>query len=93
MTQLPLPLAYRAPSYVSVSAMEDWTLHALRRLGPSTADELAAASGLPVTSIRPRLTELESVGRVSRTGERRLTPAGIATKRRITAAVYQEVRP
>jgi hypothetical protein len=32
MTHLPLPLASRAPAYVSVTAMEEWTIQALRRL-------------------------------------------------------------
>jgi predicted Rossmann fold nucleotide-binding protein DprA/Smf involved in DNA uptake len=93
MTQLPLPLASRAPRYVSVSAMEENTIYALRRRGPSTADELAECLELPVTSIRPRLTELEWAGRVERTEERRITPAGVATGRRITAAVYRVVQP
>ncbi len=41
-----------------------------------TADECAAALGESVLAIRPRLTELKRLGRITDTGERRANASG-----------------
>jgi hypothetical protein len=41
------------------------------RLGPATADEIAAWLDQSVLSIRPRITELFQMGEIEDTGERR----------------------
>ena len=84
MAQLPL---FR--TYVNVSQMEDLVLSALARLGPMTPDEIAEAVNLPVTSIRPRVTELLAAGRLVKPGWRRPTAAAKSTGRQMTAAVVQ----
>ncbi len=76
-------------SYVDVSQMEDLVLSTLERMGPLTPDEIAEAAGVPVTSVRPRVTELLARGALKKTGWRRPTPAAKATGRSMTAAVVQ----
>ena len=47
-------------------------LAAFRRFGPATCDEIAAHIGWPVTSVRPRASELlNDFQRLEKTGERR----------------------
>ena len=77
------------PAYVNASAMEDLVLATLRERGPLTPDEIAAWCGYPVTSIRPRVTGLMARGVLAWTGERRPTPAGLSTGRKITAGVVR----
>lgn len=45
--------------------------------GGLTADEAAAAVGRPQAYVRPRVTELFKVGRITRTGERRPNSTGL----------------
>lgn len=52
-------------------------LAALIELGPMTADEVAAALGLSVLSVRPRVSELAAMERIERTGERRQNVSGM----------------
>ena len=77
------------PAYVNASAMEELVIKTLRERGAMTPDETAEACGYPVTSIRPRVTGLLSRGALEWTGERRPTPAGVATGRKITSGVVR----
>jgi len=51
-------------------------LEALRRYGPMTADEIAAALKKSVLSIRPRVTELKRLRKVVITGDKRRNRSG-----------------
>jgi predicted ArsR family transcriptional regulator len=77
------------PAYLNASVMEDLVLAVLREHGPLTPDQIAAVCNIPVTSIRPRVTGLLAKGAIALTGERRPTPAAMATGRKITAAVVR----
>ena len=44
---------------------------------PCTADEVAAALGMSVLAIRPRVSELRKLGKIVRQGGRRLNASGI----------------
>jgi predicted ArsR family transcriptional regulator len=59
----------------SAHTLRDAALRVLKS-GPRTADEVAAALGESILSIRPRLTELRMMARVYDTGERRKNSSG-----------------
>ena len=46
------------------------TLMALWTLKGGTGEQVSASEGLPITSIRPRLTELQDLGLIEDTGRR-----------------------
>jgi predicted ArsR family transcriptional regulator len=51
-------------------------LRVLRVFGPKTADEAACIVALPVLTIRPRFSELRSLGQIEPTGRRRKNSSG-----------------
>ena len=55
-------------------------LRAIRRLGPSTTDELCVHFGATPNQISGRLTELKKMGYVKDTGEVRKTRTGFNAK-------------
>lgn len=59
-----------------MSHMRRAVLDRLLAIGPSTGDELAQSLGVPVTSVRPRITDLARLGYVEDSGERRQNAAG-----------------
>jgi hypothetical protein len=63
-------------------------LATLRRLGGMTADEVAAAMGETVLSIRPRISELHLAGEVRDSGARRTNASG---KRAIVWAIVRPI--
>lgn len=48
----------------------------LKRLRAATCDEIAYELEWPVTSVRPRCTELQKLGHIRDSGTRRPTPGG-----------------
>jgi predicted ArsR family transcriptional regulator len=56
--------------------LRDRVLSSLARIGPRTADEMAASLGEDILSIRPRFTELRRLGLIEKTGERRPNKSG-----------------
>jgi predicted Rossmann fold nucleotide-binding protein DprA/Smf involved in DNA uptake len=50
---------------------------ALAEHGPMTPDEIAAAVGVSVLSMRPRITELKLLGEIELTGERHCNLSGL----------------
>lgn len=64
----------------SVSRLRGMCLQALRDIGSSTPDEIAAELGLSVLSVRPRITELAKMGRIIPTGETRPNASGRSAK-------------
>lgn len=54
----------------------DRTHDALRRFGPSTADELAEKMRASILTIRPRVSELARDGKITDTGARRPSISG-----------------
>jgi len=65
-------------------------LAALAALGPMTADEIAAAIGRSILSVRPRCTELRKMGRVVGTRERRKNASGHSAE--VLALAGSEIR-
>ena len=59
--------------------MRDQCLAALQEDGPATSDEIAVKIGRPYMSVRPRLTELQAMGLVVDSGQRRLNPQRVRT--------------
>lgn len=57
----------------------------------STCSELAARIGWPVTSVRPRITELRQMGLVDTTGARRDHQHEFAVVRRATEATQLDL--
>lgn len=55
-------------------------LRAIRRLGPSTTDELCVYFGATPNQISGRLTELKKMGYIKETGEVRKTRTGFNAK-------------
>lgn len=55
-------------------------LRAIRRLGPSTTDELCIHFGATPNQISGRLTELKKMGYIKETGETRKTRTGFNAK-------------
>lgn len=51
-------------------------MYSLRRQGPATADEIAARLDLDRLYVRPRVSELKTLGRIVDTGERRRNNGG-----------------
>lgn len=59
------------------ATLRDQALSILKRNGRGmTADEIASCMGESILSIRPRISELYSMGLVRRTGERRTNTSG-----------------
>ena len=54
----------------------DQVAHVLAERGAMTADEIAAALGLSILTVRPRVTDLNKAGRIVDTGARRNTASG-----------------
>lgn len=59
-----------------VTGLRKQCLAHLRSHGPRTADETAAELGISLLSIRPRFSELRSMGLIRETGERRDNESG-----------------
>lgn len=58
-----------------VGRLRDRALEIIRK-SPSTADEVAFAMGETVLAIRPRITELRSMGKIEKAGLRRENASG-----------------
>jgi hypothetical protein len=61
------------------------------KLGPATADEVAESLGRSVLSIRPRITELKTMGRIRSTKERRPNRSGKSAV--VVEALPEDQRP
>ena len=71
-TSLNAALAIQSPAENYRQAV----LTELQSHGPMTADEIAERLNLSILTVRPRLTELRAVGKLTDTGQRRKTPSG-----------------
>jgi len=60
----------------NVSHLRNLALHTLERLGDATPLEACEAANLPRESLQPRFSELQRMGFVEPTGERRRNPSG-----------------
>lgn len=61
----------------AASRLRDQVLQRIRNASDGmTADEAAAAMGMPITTIRPRLTELKIHNEITDTGKRRKNESG-----------------
>lgn len=71
-----------AASAVSCKActMRELVLAVLQRQPALTADEIAERLGVSVLSVRPRVSELHTAGKIAPTGERRLNMSGMAAR-------------
>lgn len=66
-----------AAQQVDAHTWRGYALAALRRAdSPLTADQIAGQIGAPITTIRPRMTELAHLGLIEDSGQRVATPAG-----------------
>lgn len=72
---------------LTIALRQSIVLAALKRIGPSTGDELMAhLKTTNPNAVRPRLTELRKLGMIRDTGARRPTPSGG------TAIVWEPIR-
>ncbi len=55
-----------------------------------TGNEMAAAMGWDITSIRPRLTELVRLGKIINSGKRRPTPSGCTAMMWVVAPALED---
>lgn len=75
----------------SVAVLRQRSFDTIKASGPMTADEVAAALGKDWRSIRPRVSELATMGKIEATGERRLNDTGMsATVWRIKETVARQ---
>lgn len=65
-----------AAQSVDAKTLRAKVLDTISRHGPLTADETAGKIGCNILSIRPRLTELKRLGKITDTGERRENLSG-----------------
>lgn len=65
-----------AAAYVDAGTLRGQVLASLRVQGPATADEVAARINIDRLSIRPRLSELQHLGKVRDSGLRRRNASG-----------------
>lgn len=65
-----------AAESVNAPTLRDRVLGVLKDFGSLTPDEIARTVGLPITSIRPRCSELLRLGKIKETSERRPNASG-----------------
>ena len=63
--------SHMAAARVPAGGLWELVVATLTRLGPLTAHEIAATTGVSLVSISPRMKPLTAAGLVKRTGERR----------------------
>lgn len=70
-----LAAARIAPTAAQLCAL---CLRSLKDSGPATADELAARLDRSILTIRPRVSELNKIGKIEQTGQRRKNSSGMS---------------